>query len=84
MTLAASGEAGAAIRDALKALRKTPAAAQLAALLYGDSLPDGLGAVSPMWLAGNAEAAFAFVSEKPRALFHGAGVLQVLARRALE
>ncbi|HXE86148.1 MAG TPA: NAD-glutamate dehydrogenase, partial [Hyphomicrobiaceae bacterium] len=67
MTLAASGEAGAAIRDALKALRKTPAAAQLAALLYGDSLPDGLGAVSPMWLAGNAEAAFAFVSEKPRA-----------------
>ena len=67
MTLAASGEAGAAIRDALNALRKTPAAAQLAALLYGDSLPDGLGAVSPMWLAGNAEAAFAFVSEKPRA-----------------
>ena len=51
----------------LEALRKTPAAAQLAALLYGDSVPDGLGAASPMWLAGNAEAALAFIGEKPRA-----------------
>jgi glutamate dehydrogenase len=67
MTLAASHEAGAAIRDALKALRETPAAAKFAALLYGDNLPDGLGTVSPMWLAGNAEAAFTFISEKPRA-----------------
>ena len=67
MTLAASREAGAAIRDALKALRKTPAAAQFAALLYGESLPDGLGPVPPAWLAGNAEAAFAFIGEKPRA-----------------
>jgi glutamate dehydrogenase len=67
MTLAASREAGAAIRDALEALRRTPEAAQLAALLYGDSLPDGLGVVSAKWLAGNAEVAFAFIAEKPRA-----------------
>ncbi len=67
MTLAARREAGAAIRDAVKALGKTPAAAQFAALLYGDSMPDGLGAASLMWLAGNAEAAFTFISEKPRA-----------------
>jgi glutamate dehydrogenase len=65
MTLAASREAGGAIRDALEALRKMPAAAQFAALLYGDSQPDGLGAVSSAWLAGNAEAAFAFIGEKP-------------------
>src|SRR5262245_27018495 len=65
MTLVERREAGAAIRDTLEVLRRTPAAARFAALLYGDSTPDGLGAVSPVWLAGNAEAAFAFIGEKP-------------------
>ena len=67
MTLAARLEAGQAIRDALEALRATPATAEFAALLYGDSMPDGLGAMSPAWLAGNAGAAFAFIGEKPYA-----------------
>ncbi len=67
MTVAARPEAGQAIRDALEALRTSPATAQFAALLYGDSIPDGLGAVSPTWLAGNAVAAFAFIGEKPYA-----------------
>jgi glutamate dehydrogenase len=54
-----------AIEEALRLLGPQSRAGQLAALLYGDAVPDGLGAVTPLWLAGNAEAAFAFIAEKP-------------------
>jgi glutamate dehydrogenase len=53
------------IEEALRLLGAKSQAAQFASLLYGDTVPDGLGAVMPMWLAGNAEAAFAFIAEKP-------------------
>jgi glutamate dehydrogenase len=66
MTLASRPDSIGVIDGVLRTLRGAPAAARFAALLYGDSVPDGLGPVSPAWLAGNAEAAFAFVGEKPR------------------
>jgi glutamate dehydrogenase len=65
MTLASRPDSIGVIDGVLRTLRGTPAAAGFAALLYGDSVPDGLGAVSSAWLAGNAEAAFAFIGEKP-------------------
>ena len=54
-----------AIEEALRLIGAKSRAAQFAALLYGDTVPDGLGAAMPLWLAGNAEAAFAFIAEKP-------------------
>ena len=65
MTLASRPDSIGVIDGVLTALRETPAAARFAALLYGESVPDGLGPVSPAWLAGNAEAALAFIGEKP-------------------
>src|SRR5262245_29838066 len=90
MTLAARDDDGGIITAVLSSLGKTPAA-KFAALLYGDSVPEGLsevvaqrtadgteaarpGRVDPsrkqaphLWLIGNAEAAFTFIGEKPRA-----------------
>jgi glutamate dehydrogenase len=67
MTLAIRPDEGrGAVDEAIRALGATPGAAQLAALLYGDGVPEGLGPVSPAWLAGNAEAAYAFIAAKPR------------------
>jgi glutamate dehydrogenase len=70
MTLATTRDTrrdgGAIIQDVRSALGEASAAAQFASLLYGESIPDGLGAVSSAWLADNAEAAFAFIRDKPR------------------
>src|SRR5262245_5566524 len=64
MTLAASPEKRGLMPAVLQSLA-TPAAARFAALLYGDGVPDGLGPVSPDWLAADVETAFEFISDKP-------------------
>src|SRR5262245_38725397 len=64
MTLAASDDDHGLVPAVLKLLA-TPAAARFAALLYGDSAPDGLRPASPSWLADNAETAFGFIADKP-------------------
>ena len=66
MSLATRPAGRGTVDEAVRALGVTPAA-QFASLLYGGGAPDGLGAVSATWLAGNATAAHAFIAEKPRA-----------------
>jgi glutamate dehydrogenase len=66
MTLTAKAMDG-LIRRVQDAVGGRPQLARFATLLYGDSVPDGLGAVSPVWLAENAEAACTFIGAKPRA-----------------
>ncbi|HEX5957714.1 MAG TPA: NAD-glutamate dehydrogenase, partial [Hyphomicrobiaceae bacterium] len=60
---------GIIIEEALRLLGQDTPVARFASLLYGDGPPDGLaddrGQVSSMWLSSNAEAAFAFLAEKP-------------------
>ncbi|HEX6000216.1 MAG TPA: NAD-glutamate dehydrogenase [Hyphomicrobiaceae bacterium] len=60
---------GIIIDDTLRLLGRDTPLARFASLLYGDGPPDGLaddrGPVSSMWLSSNAEAAFAFLAEKP-------------------
>src|SRR5262245_61075385 len=65
MTLATARDASDIIHDLHSTLGEASAAPRFTLLAYGESVPDGLGAVSPAWLDGNVEAAFAFISEKP-------------------
>ncbi|MBO0765328.1 MAG: NAD-glutamate dehydrogenase, partial [Hyphomicrobiaceae bacterium] len=67
MALTTTDSGGDALQGVRRALGEASLAARFASLLYGDKVPDGLGAVSSEWLADNVEAAFAFIREKPRA-----------------
>jgi len=65
MVLAKSMTPNILVQRVQRALGETSQASSFVPLLYGSKSLNGLAAMSPAWLAGNASAAFEFIADKP-------------------